>query len=66
MTAPAIVYAARSVAEDDGDHRSTDSQLEAVRERLGREEFDWFAESGYSGSRGNRGPALQEPRSTPR
>ncbi len=59
MTAPAIVYAARSVAEDDGDHRSTDSQLEAVRERLGREEFDWFAESGYSGSKGNRGPKLQ-------
>lgn len=58
MSAPAVVYAARSAAEDD-DRTSTESQLAAVRARLGREPVAEFSESGYSGSKGNRGPQLQ-------
>ena len=58
MSVPAIIYAARSAAEDD-DRASTDSQLAAVRARLGREPVAEFAESGFSGSKSNRGPQLQ-------
>ena len=56
---PAVIYAARSAAEEDDDRASTTSQLQAVRTRLGREPLAEFAESGYSGSKGNRGPKLQ-------
>jgi DNA invertase Pin-like site-specific DNA recombinase len=58
VTEPRFAYAARSAADDDG-HASTGSQLEAIRARLGDTPTAEFAESGYSGSKGNRGPQLQ-------
>ena len=48
----------RSAAEDD-DRTSTDSQLAAVRAHLDRAPIAEFAESGFSGSKRNRGPQLQ-------
>ena len=57
---PAVIYAVRSAAEREGERAtSTESQIAAVRERLGREPVAVFSETGASGSKGNRGPKLQ-------
>ena len=58
---PAIVYAARSKAEEENKH-STDDQIRVVTERIGREEGRFIVGSPFvdhkSGSRSNRGPDL--------
>jgi DNA invertase Pin-like site-specific DNA recombinase len=58
-TTPAVIYAARSASEARDGRESTTSQLEVVRARLGRLPIAEFKESGFSGSKRNRGPELQ-------
>lgn len=60
-----VIYGALSRASEDPDQTSIASQTAAVRAKLaqvypdGYDDLGEFTDDGYSGSKGNRGPALQ-------
>lgn len=72
MNPAVVIYAALSKASDDADQLSIATQVEAVKAKLAHEypngfdlcrdersSRDYFEDDGYSGSKGNRGPGLE-------